>query len=197
MKKSFLLLTAFLLVITFSTESFAGKKDKEKGYKSPISKGSKAMYVALNSLTNLSFDDASIGAQYLFADRQGINVDLSLLSKTTEIGGGKTTESTFGLTLGYINYVFNRRNVSLYLLPYVGFTSGKDESTKIETSGLNAGLGIGSEWWAFKNVSLAAQFSFGFESETVKNTNTNTETKNSSFGVLGNGQGKFYLTFYF
>lgn len=195
MKKVILLLTIFLLVFTFSTESFAGKKDKEK--KGPLSKGSKAMYVSLNSLTNLSFDDASIGAQYLFADRQGINVDLSLLSKTSEAGGTKSTESNFGLTLGYINYVFNKGNVSLYLLPYVGFSSGKDETASVETSGLNAGLGIGSEWWAFRNVSLAAQFSFGFESETIKSTVTNNEVKNSSFGVLGNGQGKFYLTFYF
>lgn len=195
MKKTFLLLTVFLFVFSFTIDSYAGKKDKEK--KGPLSKGSKAMYVSLNSLTNLSFDDASIGAQYMFADRQGIDVDFSLMSKTTEVGGVKATESNFGLTLGYINYVFNRGNVSLYLLPYVGFSSGKNEDTKIETSGLHAGLGIGSEWWAFRNVSLAAQFSFGFESETIKNTNTNTEAKNSSFGVLGNGQGKFYLTFYF
>lgn len=184
--KSFLVVVLFFGVIA---NIQAGEPNTQKG--------SKGLFIGLNSLTDLSFDDTYLGALYFFADREAVAGIISIQSNTTEISGTSVTASMFVLGAAYTNYVFQKGSVGLYLAPYGAFFFGKEEADNLEMSGFDIGGEIGAEWWAFDNISLTAAISIGYNSLTTKNTETNFEVTESSLGFLGDGKGRFYLTYYF
>ena len=185
-------LNLLLTVLLFVSFAFSVRANEPQ-----TQKGSKTIYVSLNSLTDLSFDDTYLGGIYFFEDRQGIDLEIGFLSNTNDVGGVETKTSSLYLSAGYINYVYQKGPVALYLIPYFAINTGSNDANNSETNGFEIALGIGAEWWAFENVSLSADVSIGYSSQTQKNTAINSEVKTTSLGFLSSGSGRFYLSFYF
>ena len=169
--------------------------------------GSKSMYWGLNGLSELSFDNSSLGIQYLFADKMGIwvDLDLSMISdKATSDADGIST-SNFGLSAGFIYYLFQKGPVALYGSPQVGFSTSSVENKDAATTHIDSktklhlGVSVGVEWWFTDNVSLTVTTLLGFVSETnkVERGSSTSEATTSTIGIMPNGSGKFLISFYF
>jgi hypothetical protein len=194
-------LTLSLLALIFA---FAA----ERGYSAELQtkEGTQGIFVGLSGLSDLKFDDGVFGYQYMFADRAGIWADISIKGTSEEPykDADKITHTDIGIDAGYINYLFQKGSIGVYVSPQLGFSVGSSEEypeavkTTTSSSSIYFGCSIGAEWWFADGVSLTSSFLLGYSmsSKKVEAGASTTESKFNEFGFLSNG-GKFLLAFYF
>ncbi len=206
---------SLLLTVSISTA-----KD-DTGYRAK--EGDQALLFSLQGLDNLSAGDfnGGLGYQYYFMNHTafrfslGLNYNQENKDKPDETYAKDYSKKdlTFIMMPG-IRYNFG---TSSNVLGYMGteaifqLSSQTVESNSIsfldqssETKSTNFGLGffLGAEWFAFKNVSLSAEYNFRFlfgSSETTQTTLTTTTTTEapSTFQTGINSSAYFTISFYF
>jgi len=184
-----------LLALTVSSKAF-GSEPKTKD-------GSKSIYFSLKGLDEIGFDNSTFGAQYIFKDYWGIWGEIGLNSETSKANESaqEQTMSKYNIAAGILNYAFQNGSVAAYYSPQFGIALGGNEagSTKVSSTDITIGVSIGVEWWMFDNVSLAASTLFGYVSSVEKTEQGSiiSEATRSKFGILGNSNSKFLISFYF
>lgn len=185
--------------------------------------GDQALLFQLKGLSELSPANfnGGIGYQYYFANHTafrtglGINFESDNQDKpdTNSFKDYSKTTINFSITPG-IRYNFGTSsNILAYLGTEAIYTLSKSTeeginfaNTKAITSSSEYGLGffLGAEWFAFKNVSLAAEYSIRlkYSTATSEYTSINGETKKYNLpdkftAGLGNSSMFFTLSFYF
>lgn len=184
-------------VIMLTATVFAGTPQTQQGAKS--------LFFGFNGLSNLSVDNTYLGCQYLFADKMGVWADLSLGFKTekpTETAKD-VKDNAIGFDIGFMYYAFQKGPIAVYLSPQFGISNAtaEDENSQYKktTNYFHAGVSIGTEWWAFENISFGVSTYLGFESNkvTTEVSNSESESTSSNIGILGSSSGNIWISFYF
>ncbi len=172
----------------------------------------------LELLTAGNFD-GGLGYQYYFANhwafRFGIGLDYNRHTADKPEGFEKDsvlTDFTFSLTPAIRYNVATTSNVEAYigLFGLIGLrtinTEGinyLDTNIKTEETSFGGGLIFGAEWFAWRNVSISAEYQLLYKSTTSKQTikiGTNEQINHlpSDVGLsLGASQANFTISFYF
>lgn len=215
MKKTFVYILSLMCLL-----SIANAKD-DVGYRAK--EGDQALLFSLKGLDNLSAGNfnGGLGYQYYFANhtafRFALGLDFSSESqdKPDETYAKDYSKDVFSFLLRPgIRYNFG---TSSNVLAYMGteaifqLTKTTTESNLVtftdqtlEEKSTNFGLGffIGAEWFAFKNVSLSAEYGLSFlfgssESTTKTPTQSTTVDMPKTFKTGLNSSGYLTLSFYF
>lgn len=207
------------IVVAFVLNHFSAFSKDDGAYMAKL--GDQALLFKLNGLSNLGPDNfkGGIGYQYYFqnhtAFRLGLGIGFSAENQSKPVSGIKDynkTDLSFCFSPG-IRYNFG---TSSTVLAYMGteaiisLNKSKEEGSNFfditketKSNEYGAGFFIGAEWFAFKNVSISAEYtlqlkySSGSEETTSPSESIKKDIPNKFSAGLGNSSLYFTLSFFF
>jgi opacity protein-like surface antigen len=208
MKKFLFVLFAVMLLVQLAS---AGDDSNPKS-----KSGDKAWLFTLNGLSNLGAGNfmGGVGGKYYISDGNSLRIGLGFATSTTTTkytgapGGGsdqKVTGTGFSITPGFIHNINSSGPVLAYIGAQVSLGTGSATNenpgfvtnNKIHDSNTTFGVaGIaGVEWFAWNNISLAAEYQLAYTSTsgthevTVGGTTTSTDNPTTNGFGLGSASG--------
>ncbi len=200
------LLLTILAVIVVANIAFAGDDAMPKS-----KSGDKAVLFTLNGLSNLGAGNfqGGIGGKYYISDGNALRLGLGFgtNSTTTKYNGApgtgsdiKGSNTAFSFSPAFLHNLNTSGPVVAYIGAQVSFVStssttenpGFVTNNKVHDSGTIFGIAgiFGVEWFAWNNISLAAEYQLAYASgsgtheNTVGGTTTTTDAPSTSgFGI--------------
>lgn len=212
------LFSLFILLVLSSTNLLAVD---DLSYRAKS--GDQALLFSLKGLSDLSPQNfnGGVGFQYYFANHSAFRLGLGMNFENQTKDKPDTTYPV-DYSKSSVNFIFTpgiRYNfgTSSNILAYMGTEAiislsksteeGKnfaDQTTETKANEYGLGFFLGAEWFAFKNVSLSAEYSFRLKYEIASEeisspngTSIKNELPDKFTAGLGNSALYFTLSFYF